>query len=255
MKINALCKRNLKEILRDPLSLILGIVFPSVLLILFVLIDTYSAIPIHVFSVSSLTPGMIVFGFCFLMMFSALFVAKDRRTSLFDRFQTLPLRPSDFILSYSLPYLVFAMIQIIVTYSIGFILGLPFTWGILISIPFLIPMAFIFIALGIMMGASLNEGQISGIGTLFINLATLFSGAWFDYEIMGGFVKTFCLVLPFARAVSGTRELISGQAFNFDNLYVLLAYAIVVCFISFLVFYIKLKGKTIHSSIKKQKDK
>ncbi|MBQ9247831.1 MAG: ABC transporter permease, partial [Ruminococcus sp.] len=74
--------RNTKEILRDMTSLIFGIAFPIVLLILLSAIN--KSIPEgagpDLFMIEKLAPGISVFGLSFLSLFSAMLISKDRTT-------------------------------------------------------------------------------------------------------------------------------------------------------------------------------
>ena len=101
MKMLLFARRNGQEILRDPLNLAFGLVFPLALLGLFCAIQ--ANIPVPIFALPSLTPGILVFGFSFFSLFSALLVARDRTSAFFLRLYTTPLRPRDFILGYTLP--------------------------------------------------------------------------------------------------------------------------------------------------------
>ena len=101
MKMLLFARRNGQEILRDPLNLAFGLVFPLALLGLFCAIQ--ANIPVPIFALPSLTPGILVFGFSFFSLFSALLVARDRTSAFFLRLYTPPLRPRDFILGYTLP--------------------------------------------------------------------------------------------------------------------------------------------------------
>lgn len=145
--------------------------------------------------------------------------------------------------------------QIVATYLVGFCLGLPFTWGILISIPLLIPTALLFISIGLILGATCKVGPISGIGTILINICTLISGAWFDLSLVSGnFLGKVAYALPFAHSVDATRELIQGKAFNYNHLYFIIGYAVVFVVASAIVFYFRIKGKALHKSKSKVQD-
>lgn len=250
MRFWGLAKRNFIEIILDPLSSMLGVLFPSLLLILFVAINKSSNLPIDMFKVENVVPGIIVLGFAMLMMFSAMLIAKDRQTSLLARLQTLPLKPIDFILGYSLPFVPVALLQMIFIFAIGFLFGLQFTWGILLSVLILLVIALIMISIGVILGILCSENQISGIGTILINVFTLFSGAWFDLNFMGGFVKMFGYSMPFAHGVDAVRELLTNSAFDYTHLIFIFGYALLLGAASVFIFYKKLKGKSVHATIK-----
>ena len=80
MKMLTLANRNMKEIVRDPLNLGFGLGFPLVLLLLLSAIQ--ASIPVSLFEIESLTPGITVFGLSFMTLFSATLLAKDRGSAL-----------------------------------------------------------------------------------------------------------------------------------------------------------------------------
>ena len=99
MKMLTLASRNTKEILRDPLNLAFGLGFPLVLL--FLLSAIQANIPVEMFALQQLAPGITVFGLSFMTLFSATIIAKDRKSALLQRLYTTPLTAGDFILGYT----------------------------------------------------------------------------------------------------------------------------------------------------------
>ena len=83
MKMLTLGKRTALEILRDPLTLFFGVGFPIVLLLLLSAIQ--ANIPVSMFEIEHLTPGISVFGMSFMTLFSATLIAKDRESDLLQR--------------------------------------------------------------------------------------------------------------------------------------------------------------------------
>ncbi len=81
--------RNQKEILRDPLSLVFGFGLPIVLLFLFSIMQ--QNMPYDLFQIEQLAPGIIVFGFSFLTLFSGMLLGKDRGSSFLLRLFASPL--------------------------------------------------------------------------------------------------------------------------------------------------------------------
>ena len=129
MRMLTFANRNAKEILRDPLTLFFGLGFPLVLLLLLSAIQ--ANIPVELFEIESLTPGITVFGLAFMTLFSATIIAKDRGGSLLLRLYTTPLTPTDFILGYTLPIIPIAVAQGIICYIVAFFLGLDLTINVL----------------------------------------------------------------------------------------------------------------------------
>ena len=87
MRILLMARRSAKEILRDPVNLGFGLGFPVVLLLLLTAIQ--ANIPVELFNLDKLTPGIAAFGLSFMALFTAVLVAKDRGISKRDVYQAL----------------------------------------------------------------------------------------------------------------------------------------------------------------------
>jgi ABC-2 type transport system permease protein len=203
-------KRCAKEILRDPINLGFGLGFPLVLLLLLSAIQ--ANIPVGLFEIDTLTPGITVFGLSFMTLFSATLIAKDRESAFLQRLYTTPLTALDFILGYMLPILPIAMAQTAVCYLFAIPLGLTVSINIVYAILGSVPMAVFNIALGLLFGSILGVKQVGGIcGALLTNLSAWLSGVWFDLELVGGLFKKVADALPFVHAVEMERALFSGN--------------------------------------------
>ena len=225
MKMLTFSKRNMKEILRDPLNLIFGLGFPIVLILLLTAIG--ANVPVDLFEIGHLTPGIVVFGLSFMTLFSATLIAKDRGSSLLQRLYTTPLSPKDFIAGYILPILPICIAQTVICYAVALLLGLKVTVHIITSVIFTIPVALLFISLGLLCGSILNDKQVGGIcGALLTNLSAWLSGTWFDLQLVGGAFKKIAYMLPFVHAVEMGRAVLSGNyAKIFPHIYWVTGYA------------------------------
>lgn len=228
MKTLTFAARTAKEILRDPLNLAFGLGFPIVLLLLLSAIQ--ANIPVSLFEIQSLAPGIAVFGLSFMTLFSATLIAKDRGSSLLQRLYTTPLSSFDFILGYTLPILPIALAQTVVCYIFAVILGLQVTWNILLSVVAIIPAALLYIALGLLCGSVFTDKQVGGIcGALLTNLSAWLSGVWFDLELVGGVFQKIAYGLPFVHAVELERAVLSGSFSDLlPHLCWVLGYAVVI---------------------------
>ena len=236
MRMLTFAKRCAKEIIRDPLNLMFGLGFPIVLLLLLSAIQ--ANIPVKLFEIESLTPGITVFGLSFLTLFSATLIAKDRESSLLQRLYTTPLKSSDYILGYMLPIIPIAIAQSVICYVIAILLGLPITINIVYAILMIVPIAVFYVALGLLCGSVFNVKQVGGIcGALLTNLSAWLSGIWFDLELLGGTFGKIANILPFVHAVELERAMING---NFSELlphiYPVLGYMVVVMIGAILLF-------------------
>ena len=210
MRMLTFAKRCAKEILRDPLNLFFGLGFPLVLLLLLSAIQ--ASIPVSLFEIDKLTPGITVFGMSFMTLFSATLVAKDRESALLQRLYTTPLTGLDFILGYMLPLLPIALCQTLICYIFAVPLGLKFGPNVILAIIGIVPMAIFNIALGLLCGSIFGVKQVGGIcGALLTNLSAWLSGIWFDLELVGGAFQRVANLLPFVHAVELEKALFSGN--------------------------------------------
>ena len=210
MRMMTFSKRCAKEILRDPINLGFGLGFPLILLLLLNTIQ--KNIPVSLFEINALTPGITVFGLSFMTLFSATLIAKDRESALLQRLYTTPLTGSDFIIGYMLPLLPISLGQTLICYLIAIPLGLTVSVNIIYAIIGIIPMAIFNIALGLLCGSILGVKQVGGIcGALLTNLSAWLSGVWFDLELVGGAFKKIANILPFYHAVQMEQALFNGD--------------------------------------------
>ena len=210
MRMMTFAKRCAKEILRDPINLGFGLGFPLVLL--FLLSALQKNIPVSLFEIDSLTPGITVFGLSFMTLFSATLVAKDRESALLQRLYTTPLTGFDFIMGYMLPLLPIALGQTVICYLFAIPLGLSVSVNIVYALIGMIPMAVFYIALGLLCGSLLGVKQVGGIcGALLTNLSAWLSGVWFDIKLVGGAFEKIANALPFVHAVEMEKALFGGN--------------------------------------------
>ncbi|GIP33460.1 ABC transporter permease [Paenibacillus sp. J2TS4] len=244
MKAIAFAARNHKEIVRDPLNLMFGLGFPLVILLLLSALQTN--IPVEIFAIAKLIPGVAVFGLSFISLFSGMLIAKDRSTSFLMRLFTAPLTAPDYITGYTLPLIPMAILQIVIGYIAAFFLGLPVNADVMLSIIVLIPTAMLFIGIGLLTGSIFNDKQVGGIcGALLTNLSAWLSGSWFDLNLIGGWFKGIAYALPFAHAVDAGRAAIAGDYSSIlSHLWWVIGYAAVILVIAVYMFKKKMSGDT-----------
>lgn len=238
--------RNTKELLRDILTLIFGILFPLVLLILLSVINR--SIPkeaaMTLFEINSLLPGVAVFGLSFISLFTATIVSKDRCTSFILRLYTSPLKSSQYILGYTLPLIPVALVQIIVCYVAAFFMGLEYTPDIFPGILVNVPTSILYISIGLLCGTLFNDKMVGGVcGALLTNLSAWLSSTWFDIELIGGTFEKVANLLPFIHAVKAGRFALSGEFSEIlPEIIWVCGYALAVAVVAVIVFNYKMKS-------------
>lgn len=210
MRVKAFAVRNLKELLRDPLTLFFGLGFPLVLLVLMNVIQRN--VPVHIFELDTLAPGIALFGLTFMALFSGMLLARDRSSAFLSRLAASPMTAADFLLGYLLPLLPMAVGQSVICLAAAVALGLPVSWNLLAVVASLIPSALLFIALGLLCGTLLSDKQVGGIcGALLTNVTAWLAGIWFDLSLLGKGFRTFAYLLPFAHGADGAKAALAGD--------------------------------------------
>lgn len=234
MRMLNFAKRNFKELTRDPLSLIFEILLPLFLLFIFKQIN----IPEETFNLENFTPGIIIFGFSFITLFTATLVAKDRTTSLLIRLGTSPMKPSDYILGYILSLIPIIIIQDILFFLVAILLGLSFSINIIYAILISIIISILFINLGILIGSLVSEKSTGGVGSIIVQLVCFTSGMYFPKELIGNTFSKICELLPFESSLNIIKGILNNNLGIIDtkNIIVFLTYTILTIIISSIVF-------------------
>ena len=170
-KVIQLTIRNIKEMLRDPLSIVFCLIFPILMLVLMQSIFTnFEYIPDN-FKIANYAPGICVFGYTFIAMFVGLQIASDKNTSFIKRMNIAPINKFTYYLSFMLSAFPLAILQTILFFLIALFFGFPFNYKFLLSVVYLMPSSILYISLGIMIGVICNnEKQTGPISSIFITV-------------------------------------------------------------------------------------
>ncbi len=237
-------KRNMKELLRDPLSYVFCLGFPIVMLLIMTIIN--NSIPpeanMTIFRIDNLSGGIAVFGLSFVMLFSALLLSQDRTGAFLTRLYASPMKASEFIAGYYLPILLLAAAQSVITFFASFIIaaidGVEMSIsGALLAIVSLIPTSVMFIGFGLLFGSLFNSNAAPGLCSIIISGAGVLGGIWMDVEAMGGGFRDVCMALPFYHSVRLSRNVMAGVTDNMGtDLLIILAYMAASFILSVLAF-------------------
>ncbi len=241
----AFARRNWMECIRDPLSVIFGVGFPVVILLLITMLKrSIPDMPDSSFPITTFAPAMAVFGLSFLSLFLGQLIASDRDTSFLMRVFASPMTGTEYILGYTLPMLPLAMIQCVLVLGVGVAVGLPFGWGLVRALLLLLPVALLFISLGLLIGSVFTSKQAPGISSILVNVVAWLSGTWFDLNLIGGAFRTICYLLPFSHALDMVVAAMTGDwAGIFPHLFVVLGYTVAFAAAAVALFMRRMKGK------------
>ena len=197
-KLNALTKRNLKEILRDSLSLVFCLIFPVVMLILMQAIFASMEFTPDNFKIENYAVGICVFGYTFVMLFVAMQISGDRNTEFINRLNMAPIKKSTYLASFLLAMLPIILAQTIIFFAIALCFGLDFSWKIILAILYLLPSALLYISFGILIGTICKtEKQAGPISSIIISITATLGGVFMPIDNMGVF-STIVNLLPFS---------------------------------------------------------
>lgn len=244
-RIIILTKRNIKEILRDPLSLIFTLGMPLFLEILFYLIFHNLT---SQFEMQYLAPGIVVFAQSFIALFVGLLIAMDRTTSFLTRLYVSKAKPYEFIFSYALAIIPIVFVQSILFFVVGGIIdpsifGVGMIYAILLSLV----TSLFFIAIGILLGTLCNEKSIGGVSSIVIAGQSVLSGMWFPIEGLNNGIISIMNILPFRNATILIQNVMNGVNDSFKDFFlpliIVLSYTIASFIISIILFKKKMVSK------------
>lgn len=234
MRILNFAKRNFKEIIRDPLSIIFAIILPLFLLFIFQQIK----IPNDTYNLENFTPGIMIFSFSFITLFSSTLIAKDRQTSLLIRLGVSPMKPIEYILGYMISFIPVILLQDILLFVLAIILGFPFSINIIWTILVSVIIAILFLGIGILIGSLVSDKAASGISSIIVQLVCFTSGIYFPKELLGNTYSKICEILPFDSALVIIKGILNNncETIKLQNIIVFCEYTVAFIILSAIIF-------------------
>ncbi len=229
-------KRSLKEIYRDPVSIVFCVGLPVFLLVLFQQFN----LPGEIYTIKAFAPGMIIFSFSFISLFSAQLISKDRTSSFLARLFASPMKVGEFILGYTLSLWPVALTQTIIFIAVAIYLGLDITLKIFFfTLLITLLVSLLFIGLGILIGSLLNDKQAPGCSSIVVQLVAFTSGLWFPIDSISKQFQLICNILPFRYALTLMRNTIAGKSIDLKILLYLIVFIFIIFVLAIFVFYRK----------------
>ncbi len=231
--------RNVKELIRDPLSSIFAIILPLFLLWIFQQFN----IPGEAYKIENFTPGIIIFGFSFITMFTAVLVSKDKSSLLLLRLSASPMKSYEYILGYFLSSLPIVFIQQVLFLILSSLLGLTISVNLIYTLLLGIIISLLYIAFGILLGSLVSDKATPGISSIIVQLVAFTSGMYFSSDLIGGFFEVICNILPFKSSVDLLKGVLNGNNENaLVSIVVFTVYLIITSILAVIFFKKSLKS-------------
>jgi ABC-2 type transport system permease protein len=167
----ALVKMELKKLIRQPANLFLNLLFPVVLTIVFIFAF---ADPELGMSINSVVPGLIVYAVIFVIMTIAQFFSTERQEGLLKRLKTTPMTSGEFMGSQIITHMLISFLQVIIVFTLAFLLGFrpdSGIQGILLALPVTAIFSLSSVGLGLITATvSKTPEAATGISFVFILL-------------------------------------------------------------------------------------
>ena len=227
-------KRNIKELIRDPLSLVFSILLPLFLLFIFQQFN----IPNEAYKLNYFTPGIIIFSFSFITLFTATLIARDRTSSLLIRLGVSPMKSYEYILGYMLSLIPMILIQNVLLFGLALLLGLEFSINIILTIFASIVVSILFISIGILFGSLFSEKASSGISSIIVQFVCFTSGMYFSIDLVGKGFTTVCHILPFEGSLNILKAILNNDfsMVTTTNIVVFILYTLAILILSIIIF-------------------
>lgn len=244
-KIFAIAKRNFTEMFRDPVSLLLCLAFPLLMLCLMQLLFSNMQYLPENFKIENYASGICVFGYTFISLYVALQITTDKNTSFIKRLNISPIRRTDYIFSFYLSALPMTLLQTVIFFLVALIFGFPFNIYFLISILYLIPSAVLYISIGILIGIISKNGKMTGpISSIFISFIGIFGGIFTPASTFTGTFGKIINFLPFTHSVEIASGLHSiGFSCIYPHILYVVGYTVLIVGITLLVDHLATKHR------------
>jgi ABC-2 type transport system permease protein len=206
-------RRNFKHTVRNPTAVFNAVLFPVVLLLMFVYVIG-RAFDVGVDYVDYATPGMIVLAICYGLSATALAVNSDMTKGIINRFKVMDISRSAVLNAHVAASMLRSLIAIAAIIGVAFALGFrsaasSLEW--LAAIGLIVVVSFATSWLTVALGLAAKTPESAGMATVPLILLPFLSSAIVPVDKMGPGVRQFAEYQPFTPIIETLRGLLTGQ--------------------------------------------
>jgi ABC-2 type transport system permease protein len=228
-------RRNFKHTIRNPISVFNAILFPVILMLMFVYVlgDAFS---VGEHYVDYATPGMILLAICYGLSATATAANSDMTKGIINRFKVMDVSRGAVLTG----QVIASMVNNVI--AVAAIVGTAFALGFRPSASFLdwLGVAGLVLLVGfaigwftVALGLSAKSPETAGLGTVPLIMLPFFSSAIVPADKMGAGVKQFAEYQPFTPIIETFRDLLAGTPHT-GHLITALAWCVGIAIVGYL---------------------
>jgi ABC-2 type transport system permease protein len=205
-------RRNFKHTVRNPTAVFNAILFPVVLMLMFVYVIG-RAFNVGVNYIDYATPGMIVLAVCYGLSATALAVNSDMTKGIINRFKVMDISRSAVLSGHVAATMLRSLIAIAAIIGVAFALGFrpaASFLGWLGAIGLVVLVSFATSWLTVALGLAAKTPESAGMATVPLILLPFLSSAIVPVAKMGAGVRQFAEYQPFTPIIETLRGLLTG---------------------------------------------
>jgi ABC-2 type transport system permease protein len=205
-------RRNFKHTLRNPAAVFNSVLFPVVIMVMFVYVIG-GAFDVGVDYVDYATPGMILLAVCYGLSATATAVNSDMTKGIINRFKVMDVSRGAVLTGHVVASMLNNVIAIAAIIGVAFLLGFRSPAGItgwLGVIGLALLLSFSVGWFTVALGLSAKSPETAGLGSVPLVMLPFFSSAIVPAEKMGTGVEQFAEYQPFTPIIEALRSLLAG---------------------------------------------
>jgi ABC-2 type transport system permease protein len=206
--------RNFKHTLRNPVAVFNAVLFPIVLLLMFVYVIG-GAFNIGGRYIDYATPGLIILTICYGLSATALAVNSDMTKGIINRFKVMDISRSAVLSAHVAASMLRSLIAIAAVTGVAFAVGFRPAAGFvdwLGAIGFIVLVSFATTWFTVALGLAARTPESAGLISVPLVMLPFLSSAIVPAKTMGPGVRQFAEYQPFTPIIETLRGLLAGEA-------------------------------------------
>ena len=205
-------RRNFKHTVRNPVTVFNAVLFPIVLMLMFVYVIG-GAFNVGVTYIDYVTPGMIILAICYGLSGTALAVNSDMTTGIINRFKVMDISRSAVLSAHVVETVLRSLVAIAAIIGVAFAMGFrahasfPEWLG---AIGLIVLVSFATSWITVALGLAAKTAESAGLAIVPLILLPFLSSAIVPADKMGQGVRQFAEYQPFTPIIESVRGLLAG---------------------------------------------